>query len=183
MKKEIILYIALWALFGTARMTLHFMTKGRLTAATKDLSLLHITFPYMMSAVAAAVEFDMRTIIPSLPFVIIGLLFFIGGSVIQFSGVMTLRNFFSNAVELRQKHAVISSGIYSLIRHPIYLGILLQSVASPFLLNVRIAVLFIIWATIGIFLRIRNEERFLCEHLDGYADYRKRTSALVPGIF
>ncbi len=98
-------------------------------------------------------------------------------------GIVTLKNHFSNKVELQTNHQLIQSGIYTIIRHPIYCGIILQAISTILLLNVRFAIIFVVWAIIGVLVRIKNEERSLSTNLTGYVEYRKKSSALFLGIY
>ena len=79
---------------------------------------------------------------------------------------------------------VIGSGPYSVVRHPMYLGISLMYIASPLALGSY-------WAVIPSFLiipllvaRISNEEKVLRRELEGYQEYVDKTKyRLVPVIW
>ena len=81
-------------------------------------------------------------------------------------------------------HRVVDRGPYSRLRHPGYLGFLLVFTAIPCVLESDWAAggLMAVW--LCFLMRIGWEERFLCEHLDGYEEYQKRVrSRLIPGLF
>lgn len=78
-------------------------------------------------------------------------------------------------------HKVVDTGPYRRIRHPGYLGFLLVFASVPLLLASTWAA----WGLIPVMacfgLRILKEEAFLCEHLDGYSEYRGRVRyRLIP---
>lgn len=85
-------------------------------------------------------------------------------------------------VEKGQK--VISSGPYSIIRHPMYAGASLMYLATPLALGSFVAVLpFLLWLPL-LFIRIKNEEELLQRELKGYKEYcRKVKCRLVPGVW
>lgn len=90
---------------------------------------------------------------------------------------------FSAYVTLQEGHELVQSGIYGVIRHPLYLSLLL---AGPgFALVFRSLLIWPILAVTLAFIsvRIRQEERLLAmEFGDAFARYRARTWALVPCI-
>jgi protein-S-isoprenylcysteine O-methyltransferase Ste14 len=98
----------------------------------------------------------------------------------------TLRenSFAAAIVEVEQEQPVIDSGPYSLVRHPMYSGALLMFLGTPpalgswwGLLPAAILIGAIVW-------RLRDEERYLTQHLTGYGDYLQRVRyRLVPGLW
>ncbi len=72
-------------------------------------------------------------------------------------------------VEAGQK--VISSGPYAIVRHPMYTGLLLMVVGTPFALGSYWALTTTVLMALALLWRILFEERFLREHLPGYANY------------
>ena len=83
----------------------------------------------------------------------------------------------------RNQH-VISTGVYSFVRHPLYLGCLLMTLGAPLLLGSLYG--FII-GCIGVFVvagRIIGEENMLVNELEGYAEYKKKVKyRLVPFVW
>ncbi len=89
----------------------------------------------------------------------------------------------SRSVTLRQNHELITSGPYRLVRHPIYTGLLFGlagTVLAEGQPRALIALALIAWA---LWRKLRLEETWMCEQFgESYADYSRRTAALVPGI-
>jgi protein-S-isoprenylcysteine O-methyltransferase Ste14 len=86
------------------------------------------------------------------------------------------------AVESGQK--VISTGPYAIVRHPYYIGLLLWILATPLALGSWSGLLMLAPMVLVIASRIRYEERFLNEHLRGYASYCESLRyRLVPLIW
>jgi len=90
----------------------------------------------------------------------------------------------SRVVEVEEKQQVISSGVYAIVRHPMYLGSILLYAASPMALGSWWA-LFPIIPIIGILVaRIMDEERLLRRDLPGYEAYTHQVHyRLIPGIW
>jgi protein-S-isoprenylcysteine O-methyltransferase Ste14 len=100
--------------------------------------------------------------------------------------VLTLREneFASRTIEVQQEQKVISTGPYSLVRHPMYLAVSLIFIFSPLALGSYWALIPAAIFPLVLVARILNEEQVLLRDLDGYADYRKEVRyRLIPGIW
>jgi protein-S-isoprenylcysteine O-methyltransferase Ste14 len=79
---------------------------------------------------------------------------------------------------------VVSTGLYGLVRHPMYTGNVILMVGIPLALGSYWAVLFVLPVLTVLTLRIRDEEQLLAQELDGYRDYtRKVRYRLVPRMW
>jgi protein-S-isoprenylcysteine O-methyltransferase Ste14 len=82
-------------------------------------------------------------------------------------------------VETDQK--LISTGLYGLVRHPMYTGNVIMMVGIPLALGSYWGLVFVISGLIVLAFRIRDEEKLLQEELDGYRDYTQKVRyRLVP---
>jgi len=94
--------------------------------------------------------------------------------------------FFSSTVRIQAErgHQVCDTGLYRVVRHPGYLGMLTSLLAFPLVMNSYWA---FVPAGIGaalLVVRTVLEDRFLVEELPGYTDYANKTrSRLLPGLF
>jgi protein-S-isoprenylcysteine O-methyltransferase Ste14 len=78
----------------------------------------------------------------------------------------------------------MTSGIYSVIRHPSYLGLLVNSLGWGLAFRSGVGVLLTAVTIVPILARIRAEEALLRSQFGAeYDAYRSRTSRLLPGIF
>jgi len=114
----------------------------------------------------------------------IGVALFTVGGVLRLWPVFVLGRRFSGLVAIQPGHTLVTDGIYSVIRHPSYLGLLAGSfgwaLAFRSVVGLVLAALMII-PTIG---RIRSEEALLHEQFGAeYDAFRARTSRLIPGIY
>lgn len=87
-------------------------------------------------------------------------------------------------VRVEEGQKVISTGIYGLVRHPMYFGALFLIVGAPLALGSWRALLLIPLFILVLYFRIVNEEKVLLRDLQGYADYCAKVRwHLIPGIF
>jgi len=92
--------------------------------------------------------------------------------------------FASSTIEIGPGQRVISTGPYAIVRHPMYAGALLLFIAIPLALGSWWGMLAFFPALLAMAARLRNEEKFLLEHLAGYEEYRRETRyRLVPGVW
>jgi len=88
----------------------------------------------------------------------------------------------SSEVMVQERHELIQRGPYSLIRHPMYSGLLLMllGVAIYFGRSVWIAVF--VCCLFGLYSKSRLEEGLLGRTFQGYENHKKRTKALIPWV-
>jgi len=99
---------------------------------------------------------------------------------------MIANAYFSTAVRIQSDrgHTVCSTGPYRFVRHPGYVGFILQSISVPFLLGSLWALIPGITATVLMIIRTSLEDRTLQAELPGYQDYvQKVRYRLVLGIW
>jgi protein-S-isoprenylcysteine O-methyltransferase Ste14 len=105
-------------------------------------------------------------------------------SYILFMLVLRENEFAGRTVEVEQRQRVIASGPYSLVRHPMYLAVLLMYGFSPLALGSFWAMIIVAILPAVLIARIVNEEKVLLRDLDGYAEYCKVVHyRLIPGIW
>jgi protein-S-isoprenylcysteine O-methyltransferase Ste14 len=96
---------------------------------------------------------------------------------------ITLGRFWARNVSRKADHRVIDGGPYALVRHPIYTGIILATIATALLKATWIAWAGVAVMTAGWYVKARLEERFLHGELgEAYDAYKTRVPMLVPFI-
>ncbi len=81
-------------------------------------------------------------------------------------------------------HTLVTTGIYRMIRHPSYLGLLVSSLGGALAFRSGIGMLLAALTLVPVIARIQAEERLLQSQFGAeYAAYRSRTFRLVPGIY
>lgn len=87
-------------------------------------------------------------------------------------------------IQKERKQRVISTGIYSIVRHPIYSGGIVAFIGMPLLLSSLIGVGCTIVVSILIAIRAVKEERTLADELEGYEEYCKKVRyRMIPFVF
>ena len=99
---------------------------------------------------------------------------------------MAMNPFFEGSVRIQEDvgHRVIDRGPYAYVRHPGYVGLIVLTVSTPFLLLSWFALIPAGLAVGWLFFRTALEDRFLRDRLDGYLEYMRRVRyRLVPGVW
>lgn len=107
----------------------------------------------------------------------------LGGFALVSWARLHLGGLWSSRVTRKEDHKLIDSGPYAFVRHPIYAGLLLASVALLGISGRTFGVMGFSFVAVGLLLKARLEEQFLREELgpDIYGAYAKRVPMLVPG--
>ena len=115
--------------------------------------------------------------------VILGSVLFLCGYA-MYAEVMRENAYLSRTVEVQKGQRVIDTGLYAVVRHPMYLATLLMFLPIPLILGSLWGLCAFALYPVAIVIRILDEERVLTEGLDGYAAYRKRVKyRLIPFIW
>ena len=110
-------------------------------------------------------------------------LFAIGGA-LRLWPVFVLGRRFSGLVAIQPGHTLVTSGVYSVIRHPSYLGLLLNSLGWALAFRSGAGVLLAAMMIPPILVRIDAEERLLHSQFGSeYEAFCARTSRLIPGVY
>jgi protein-S-isoprenylcysteine O-methyltransferase Ste14 len=85
---------------------------------------------------------------------------------------------------VQENQKVIDTGLYGVVRHPMYAATLLLFLAMPLVLGSPLSFAVMLLYLPIIAKRIRNEEAVLEQGLEGYTDYKKRVKyKVIPGIW
>ena len=113
-----------------------------------------------------------------------GVLLCISGYVIRLIAVRTLKHQFSYYVAVQENHQLITTGIYSRIRHPIYLGAILIVAGMSLVFPTWYGFLFVMIYSMVLTSRMKREERLLLKHFGTvYQEYSLKSFRLVPHIY
>ena len=129
--------------------------------------------------------FDFRFSWSSVPVWCVALssvLFLIGYA--MYAEVMRENVYLSRTVEVQENQKVIDTGLYGIVRHPMYFATLLMFLPMPLILGSFWGLIPFAFYPVIIVIRILNEEQVLARELDGYADYMKKVKyRLIPFIW
>jgi protein-S-isoprenylcysteine O-methyltransferase Ste14 len=114
----------------------------------------------------------------------LGVVLFSVGGVLRLWPVYVLGHRFSGLVAIQPGHTLVTSGMYGIIRHPSYLGLLLNSLGWVLAFRLWVGVLLTVVTVVPLLARINAEERLLRSQFgEEYDAYRARTSRLIPGLY
>ena len=101
-----------------------------------------------------------------------------------YAEVMRENVYLSRVIEVQESQKVIDTGLYGIVRHPMYFATLFLFLAIPLILgSVYAFVIFLIYPII-LFVRIKNEESVLEKELPGYIAYTKKVKyRLIPFVW
>ena len=105
-------------------------------------------------------------------------------SYIMYAEVLRENTYLSRTIEVQENQKVIDTGLYGIIRHPMYTATIFLFLSIPLVLGSLFSFLIFLVYPIIIIMRISNEEKFLESQLDGYAEYKKKVKyRLVPFVW
>jgi protein-S-isoprenylcysteine O-methyltransferase Ste14 len=114
----------------------------------------------------------------------IGVVLFAAGGALRLWPVYVLGDRFSGLVAIQPGHRLVTTGIYSSIRNPSYLGLLISALGWSLAFRSGVGVLLTAALIPPLIARMRSEERLLQSEFGAeYDAYRARTSRLIPGVY
>ena len=133
--------------------------------------------------VVSALDFRFGWSNVPLPLVIAAAVIFLVGYG-MYAEVMRENAYLSRTVEVQENQKVIDTGLYGVVRHPMYLATLLMFLPLPLILGSFWGLLPFALYPVIIVIRILNEEKVLSEGLAGYDAYRGRVKyRLIPFVW
>ena len=101
-----------------------------------------------------------------------------------YAEVLRENAYLSRVVEVQEGQRVIDTGLYGIVRHPMYFAVSLLYLSIPIVLGSWWALLLMSPCIFLLVLRIRNEEQVLHQGLSGYTDYTKRVRyRMIPFVW
>jgi protein-S-isoprenylcysteine O-methyltransferase Ste14 len=115
----------------------------------------------------------------------ISLILLVSGLIVRGTAIFTLGRFFSTSVTVHPDHQLIRTGLFRLVRHPSYSGLILLFLGMGLSFGNWLSLAVVVIPFMAALLyRIHVEESCLAESLgQAYVDYRRSTKCLLPGIF
>ena len=98
--------------------------------------------------------------------------------------VMRENAYLSRTVEVQENQKVIDTGLYGIVRHPMYFAVTLLFLSFPLVLGSGVGFVVFLFQPFVLVRRIKNEEAVLEKGLEGYAEYKKKVKyRLIPFIW
>ena len=96
------------------------------------------------------------------------------GAYLLYAEVLRENTYLSRTIEVQENQKVIDTGLYGIVRHPMYMATTILFLAMPLVLASPISFIVMSGYIPVIAKRIKNEEKVLEEGLDGYAEYKEK---------
>ena len=163
------------------------LLKSRLSAKEKEKEQKQVVVSsgimFLVGFILAGFNYRYKVLLLPKVFVIIGSILFII-SYILYAEVLRENSYLSRTIGVQKDQKVVSTGLYGIVRHPMYASTVILFLSIPLILNSFISfLLFLIYPYI-ISKRIKNEEEVLSKELKGYKAYTKKVKyKLIPYIW
>ena len=101
-----------------------------------------------------------------------------------FGEVLRENQYLSRVIEVQEDQTVVDTGLYGIVRHPMYTATVLLFLSMPLVLNSLISFIIMLVYIPIIVKRIKNEEEVLEQELKGYKEYKQKVKyRLIPFIW
>lgn len=98
--------------------------------------------------------------------------------------VVIQNGYAASTITVESGQKLVSTGLYALVRHPMYTGTIIMTLGTPLALGSYWGLVFVIPCLLGLAVRIGDEEQLLSQELDGYRDYALQVHyRLVPYVW
>ncbi|MBO5398512.1 MAG: isoprenylcysteine carboxylmethyltransferase family protein [Clostridia bacterium] len=121
-------------------------------------------------------------VMPNIVVIVSSILFLV--AYILYAEVLRENVYLSRTVEVQKNQKVIDTGLYSIVRHPMYTITILLFLTMPLILGSLISFIIFLVYPILIAKRIKNEEEVLEKDLNGYKEYKNKVKyKLIPFVW
>ena len=110
--------------------------------------------------------------LPTIAIIMASIIFLIAYA--MYAEVLRENEYLSRTVEVSENQKVVDTGLYGLVRHPMYTSTIFLFLSMPLVLDSILSFIVMLAYPIIIIFRIRNEEEVLEKDLDGYKEYKEK---------
>lgn len=120
--------------------------------------------------------------LPNIVVIIASIIFLL--SYILYAEVLRENAFLSRTIEVQKNQKLIDTGLYRIVRHPMYFATIFLFLSIPLILGSFISFIIFLAYPFIIAKRIKNEEKVLEKELDGYNEYKKKVKyKMIPFVW
>ena len=113
-----------------------------------------------------------------------GVVTFLAGLFLRWISIRALKQQFSIFVAIQENHQLVTTGIYSRIRHPIYLGAVLSLAGFVLVFPTLLGFIFVLIYSMLLGHRMTQEEKLMLKHFGSvYEEYTMKSYRLIPHIY
>ena len=103
---------------------------------------------------------------------------------ILYAEVLRENAYLSRTIEVQENQKVVDTGLYGIVRHPMYSATLLMFLAMPLMLGSIFSFIIFLTYPFIIIKRLKGEEEFLEKELAGYSEYKQKVKyRLIPFVW
>ena len=138
---------------------------------------------FLLSFILAGLNFRFGWFkLPTTVIIIASIIFLL--SYIMYAEVLRENSYLSRTIEVSENQKVVDTGLYGLVRHPMYTSTIFLFLSMPLILDSIFSFIIMIIYPIIIIFRIRNEENVLEQELEGYKEYKEKVKyRIIPFIW
>ena len=138
---------------------------------------------FMLSFIMAGIDFRFKmTVVPSVIVIISSVILLV--SYALYAEVMRENVYLSRTIEVQENQKVIDTGLYGMVRHPMYMATIFLFLSIPLILGSWISFAIMLVYPAAIVARIKDEEQLLESELNGYTEYKSKVKyRLIPFIW
>jgi protein-S-isoprenylcysteine O-methyltransferase Ste14 len=177
------IYALTIAVYGILDILIQKNKKSIISLKSKDRTYLPILLTFILTLVAVPVEYINLHKNASWPLMISGIVICLLATFIRVKGHFDLKHGFSTRVEKHEKQKLVTTGIYTMIRHPMYLAIILVLTGACIMLKALYSWIFVVINFYTLQIRIKKEEEFMLANFPEYPAYIKKTYKLFPFLY
>ena len=120
--------------------------------------------------------------IPNIVVIIASILFIL--SYLLYGEVLRENSYLSRTIEVQEDQRVIDTGLYGIVRHPMYATTVVLFLTMPLILGSIISFIIFLMYPLLIARRIKNEEKVLEKELKGYSEYKQKVKyKMIPFVW
>ena len=163
------------------------LLKNRLDVKEKETEqkevILYSGLMFLLGFIIAGLNYRFSWIImPNIVVIIASVLFIV--SYILYAEILRENTYLSRTIKVQENQKVVDTGLYGIVRHPMYLVTLILFLTMPLILGSPISFIIFLAYPFIIAKRIINEEKVLENDLKGYKEYKKKVKyRLIPFIW
>ena len=163
------------------------LLKSRLNAKEKEQEqkevLIYSSIMFIAGFIVSGLNYKYKWIeLPNIIVIISSIIFII--AYILYAEVLRENTFLSRTIEVKDNQKVIDTGLYGIVRHPMYAITIILFLSMPLILNSLISFIIFLMYPFIIIKRIKNEEEVLEKELKGYKEYKQKVKyRLIPFIW
>ena len=163
------------------------LLKSRLNAKEKEQEqkevLIYSSIMFITGFIVSGLNYKYKWIeLPNIIVIISSIIFII--VYILYAEVLRENTFLSRTIEVKDNQKVIDTGLYGIVRQPMYAITIILFLSMPLILNSLISFIIFLMYPFIIIKRIKNEEEVLEKELKGYKEYKQKVKyRLIPFIW